>query len=91
MAFYRKRPITIEARRWDGTVLNGRDLCRWAGDNLMLLFPTSDDERPHLVVATLEGNMEGKAGDFLVKGVRGEFYFVAGSIFAETYELVREE
>lgn len=39
-------------------------------------------------VETLEGTMEGQAGDMLMKGVAGELYPCAAEIFAKTYELV---
>lgn len=41
-------------------------------------------------VETLEGKMQGKAGDFLIKGVKGELYPVDKEIFKETYEFVRD-
>ena len=37
-------------------------------------------------VVTLEGTMEGKAGDFLITGIRGEMYPCDREIFLETYE-----
>ena len=42
-------------------------------------------------VQTMEGAMTGKAGDFLVFGVRGEMYPVDAEIFDETYEEVRDK
>lgn len=39
-------------------------------------------------VETLEGTMRGKAGDYLVTGIRGEQYPVDGEIFEETYVAV---
>ena len=41
-------------------------------------------------VETLEGVMEGKAGDYLMIGLRGEMYPCAKEIFEETYELISE-
>jgi len=43
------------------------------------------------VVNTLEGLMKGSAGDYLIKGVRGEFYSCEKSIFEETYAWIGEE
>lgn len=37
-------------------------------------------------VETLEGVMRGGHGDFVIKGVKGEFYICRGDIFRETYE-----
>ncbi len=39
-------------------------------------------------VETLEGTLEGKAGDYLMVGVRGEMYPCAKEIFEETYDLI---
>lgn len=39
-------------------------------------------------VETMEGILEGKAGDYLMVGVRGEMYPCAKDIFDETYELI---
>ena len=41
-------------------------------------------------VETLEGVMEGKAGDYLMIGLRGEMYPCAREIFEETYEVISE-
>jgi hypothetical protein len=41
-------------------------------------------------VETLEGRMKGKAGDFLIKGIKGEMYPCAEDIFRATYEKVRD-
>lgn len=40
---------------------------------------------------TLEGVLQGKAGDFLIIGTRGEVYPIARTIFEETYEIVKDE
>ena len=41
-------------------------------------------------IDTLEGTMRADAGDYVVRGVRGEMYPVKPGIFAETYEFVEE-
>jgi len=41
-----------------------------------------------VAIETLEGTMQGKAGDFLIKGVEGEIYPCKRSIFLATYEKV---
>jgi len=42
-------------------------------------------------VETIEGVMRGKAGDWLITGVRGEQYPCDDEIFRETYEVVEDE
>ena len=41
-----------------------------------------------IIIDTLEGKMRGNSGDYLVKGIRGEYYPVRRDIFEETYQLV---
>lgn len=41
-------------------------------------------------IETLEGRMQAKAGDWLIKGVKGELYPVRRDIFEETYEIISE-
>lgn len=43
-----------------------------------------------LVIHTLEGDMETSIGDYIIKGVNGEFYPCKPDIFAKTYEEVTE-
>lgn len=43
------------------------------------------------IVQTLEGNMKGNIGDYLIKGVDGELYPCKGDIFRKTYELMEED
>ena len=46
------------------------------------------DELPYLVIPTLEGNMIASLGDYVIKGVNGEFYPCKPDIFEKTYERV---
>jgi hypothetical protein len=43
-----------------------------------------------MVIETLEGNMTANVGDYIIKGVKGEFYPCKPAIFEQTYELVTE-
>lgn len=45
----------------------------------------------HFRVTTLEGVMEGKKGDWLIRGVNGELYPCKPDIFDKTYEKVKDE
>ena len=86
MPMYVKKPIPIEARQI--TVENADELAAWSKSDV-ILRPV-DGSILGLMVYTLEGAMTGKVGDYLIKGVRGEFYFCAKDIFEETYESVKE-
>lgn len=80
-ALYRKKPIPVEARQLLGSEdgQTGRDLAEWCGGSAGGRFV-----EPMVLVPTLEGDL--MARDWIVKGPRGEFWPVKGSIFAETYE-----
>jgi hypothetical protein len=85
---WRKKPVVIEAVRWTGT--NTAEITRWltdagAFDRLSLSTTTAD-----LVIHTLEGDMRADVGDYVIRGVKGEFYPCKPGIFAETYEPVAE-
>ena len=85
-SLYRKRPVEIEAHQWepDDLTASGR-VVGW------LMAHNADFEiveNRNLSIITLEGAMLAKRGDWIVRGVRGEFYPVKPWIFEETYEPV---
>lgn len=93
---YRKKPVEIEAEHLSS--LNGDRLVDWIksnGGNARHVY--SDPIRrevfngdcPNWVeIETLEGTMTANVGDWIVRGVQGEFYPVKPAIFAATYEAV---
>ena len=84
---YRKKPVVIEAIRWDGENLDEvMNFCN--GDASYELMARGSSE---LVIATLEdgesiARHEASEGDFIIKGVSGEFYPCKPDIFDKTYE-----
>lgn len=87
---FRKKPVVIEARRWTGTQECFDDLYAWgcpngnAGD--ALICSTEDDLAAGLTIFTLEGVHHASLGDWIIQGVKGEFYPCKPDIFAATYE-----
>lgn len=79
---YRKKPVVIEAMRWDGKDL--LELNGFAGD-AMLIVPGA------VMIRTLEGDLRVSRGDYIIKGVQGEFYPCKPDIFEKTYEVCEEE
>ena len=82
MQTYRKRPIVIEAVQltWD----NCEDVCEWiGGDNLADGTSTAEG---CVEIVTLEGYHMGRRGDYIIKGIAGEFYPCKPDIFEATYE-----
>jgi len=85
---YRKKPAVIDAEQFLGTVESFKRLCDWAGED----FPASLTELGEcvmMVIFTLEGNMEVRENDWVIKGVEGEFYPCKPTIFKKTYEAVK--
>lgn len=89
---YRKKPVTIEAVQWipneRGSRLGGWPKSKaWAPAKKWLVSSVDLS----LYIPTLEGEMKCKPGDYVIKGVRGEFYSCREDIFNETYEKVEEK
>jgi len=80
MPYYTKKPIPIEARQI--TIEDADELAAWSKSDVVRRL---DGTMTGMMVYTLEGTMTGAVGDYLIKGVRGEFYFCAKDIFEETY------
>lgn len=81
---FRKRPITIEAMQ----VTDGRsvlDIVDWMNSSRTVGYNTSP---PTIWIDTLEGQMTADTGDWVIKGVQGEFYPCKPDIFAKTYQEV---
>lgn len=85
---YRKRPVTVEAARWDGTFQGADRVIAWAiergagpGMRYVQLGPSID-------IPTLEGVMLASPGDWVIRGVKGEFYPCKPDIFEATHEEV---
>jgi hypothetical protein len=84
-ARYRKLPVEIEAQHL--TEPNTPDeVALWCGGRVV-----GDGITGHplaIEIDTLEGTMRGEPGDWIIKGVKGEFYPCRADIFAATYEPV---
>lgn len=66
-------------------IIDGEDGARWPESGVSI-----DPRDGRMVIATLEGGHWVDLGDYIIRGVQGEFYPVKDSIFRETYEAVDE-
>lgn len=82
MAKYRKKPVVIEATRYTGE--NCKDIVTFAKGAKD--WVRADKEK--VIIQTLEGDMVANIGDYIIKGVNGEFYPCKPDIFEKTYEIV---
>lgn len=84
---YRKKPVELEAAQWEGTSESFMRVCKELGVDEEVLFET-DGNHTGLLIETLEGKMRADKGDWIIKGIKGEFYPCKPDIFAELYEAV---
>lgn len=91
---YRKKPVVIEAVQWTGKnhremwdFLTGKhdDYIQASADTFYI---DHDRVQGGLIIKTLEGEHIASIGDFIIKGIKGEFYPCKPDVFEHTYELV---
>ena len=76
---YRKKPVVVEAVQWTGE--NHAEMCEFIDPEVFEIKP-----KEGLIIHTLEGDHHASPGDYIIKGVNGEFYPCKPDIFAKTYE-----
>ena len=80
---YVKKPVTIEAIQYNGD--NYLEICNFVGEGLDWTYGSRS-----LIIKTLEGDHYASIGDYIIKGIKGEFYPCKPDIFKETYDLAEE-
>jgi hypothetical protein len=99
---YRKRPVVIEAMQWDGRADSAHPIIQWINateatarwrpeqeEIIARNGETAQMYRPaRISIRTIEGTMDATPGDWIIKGVAGEFYPCKPDIFEATYEAV---
>lgn len=80
MPIYRKKPVEVEAIQWTG--LNRAEILNFVGN------AASWGDVTGMTISTLEGKHIASEGDYIIKGVAGEFYPCKPDIFRATYEQV---
>lgn len=83
---YRKKPVVIDAVRWDGMPETAN---AFLGERFGVDWDYAGQGNRAIVIPTLEGDMRGEVGDWIIKGVKGEFYPCKDPIFRATYEEVK--
>lgn len=83
MPKYRKKPVVIEAVQWTGELTD--DMIQHIDSSRSVYHCEGA-----LTIDTLEGRLTASPGDWIIKGVQGEFYPCKPDIFAATYELAAE-
>jgi hypothetical protein len=83
MPQYRKKPVVITAIQWTGG--NANEIQKFVENGLMF--------KPdgHIAIQTLEGPLHADFGDWIIRGIKNEFYPCKPDIFEATYEKVENE
>ncbi len=93
---FRKKPVVIEAVQWDGSYASTKAALQFM-DQCVNDDPVTQKRFEEYVnccvdsgmyITTLEGQMCASVGDYIIKGINGEFYPCKPDIFAKTYEPV---
>jgi len=79
---YRKKPVVIDAVQFTGDLTA---IQNFVGDTVISLAGDNN-----IVIPTLEGCHLAKRGDYIIRGIKGEYYPCKPDIFEATYELVNE-
>ena len=91
MPKFRNKPVEIEAMQVLDDLRSHIEIRKWAtasvreGDLIPVSITAFDS---HMVIHTLEGDMRADIGDWIIRGVQGEFYPCKPDIFALTYDEV---
>lgn len=83
MGKYRKKPVVIEAVQFDGTPDSLDEIVRWSDGAVSV-----GEGRP--LIRTLEGTLTIDWNDWIIRGVKGEYYPCKPDIFEQTYDPVDE-
>ena len=94
---YTKKPVEIEALEWTGQ--NHRDMFNFLYDgenpdqrSLQTIgknfYISHGEHMGGLTIKTLEGEHIATIGDYIIKGIKGEFYPCKPDIFKLTYDKV---
>ncbi len=79
MRRFRKKPVLIETRQYTRNELEAEQVATWCN---------GEQTDNGIIIHTLEGDHLGEYGDWIIKGVAGEFYPCKPDIFLATYEKV---
>lgn len=86
---FKKKPLVVEAIQFTGF---NSELCEeFIGDDRAIMYTEHFTKAKRLIIPTLEGDMNASIGDWIIKGVTGEFYPCKPDVFAATYDEEEEK
>lgn len=84
---YRKKPVVIEAIQFTNDNLEEIEAFI---DTQIAVGLNTNGSVTRIIIPTLEGNMIATIGDYIIRGIKGEYYPCKSDIFESTYEIVEE-
>lgn len=81
----RKKPVEVEARQLGKNYDDDVETMRWCNGQPI---SAEDGMQAMFAIETLEGRMVASTGDWIIRGVNGEFYPCKPDVFDKTYEAV---
>ena len=81
-----KKPVVIEAIQYNGENIEAIE--DFVGKKLSTVMASDVDVK--LIIPTLEGYMKALKGDYIIKGIKGEFYPCKPDIFKQSYNMIKE-
>lgn len=84
--FYKTKPCDIVAEQWTGE--NIQEIVDFAGNDASFDY---SEGTPILTISTLEGDMKASINDYIIKGLKGEFYPCKPDVFEKKYEYAPPE
>lgn len=91
MQRYRKLPVEIDAVQFTDDTKDKVFTHLLHNEKVSVSAGFNDAREPILIIGTLEGSMTASLGDWIIKGIAGEFYPCKPDIFERTYEIVMDK
>ena len=82
-----KKPVVVEAYQFDGNI---RSIDNFPISEVGKFKVSSENGQYYLIIPTLEGDMKAVAGDWIIKGVKGEYYPCKPDIFKSIYNVIED-
>lgn len=83
---FKKKPIIISALQWTGANLEA--VKKFVPNDALVVWSWGNDKDAQIYIRTLEGKMKVDKEDWIIKGVKGEFYPCKPDIFEQTYDIL---
>lgn len=84
-----KKPVQVQTVQWTGD--NDEEIKEFVGKECDIIRVRTPGIKPDLIIHTLEGDHHALVGDYIIRGIKGEFYPCKPDIFEKTYKEVTHD